>query len=114
MVDVEHLPGVVRERDAPAALLANRGHHRTEMRRVGVLDRDEGLLIARRRRDRTVRLGAASVLDERDLVEPRRIMRAAVEWIDAIGIPKADAAQELLDAARLRASLANDSLRIHR
>ena len=41
-------------------------------------------------------------------------VRAAVERIDAIGVAEADAPQELLDAARLRADLADDLLRVRR
>ena len=37
-------------------------------------------------------------------------MRPAVERVDALGVAEADAAQQLLDAARLRADLADDGL----
>ena len=52
--------------------------------------------------------------DERDLVGARREVRAAVEWVDALGVVEADTAQQLLDAARLLADLADDGLRTAR
>ena len=51
---------------------------------------------------------------ERDLVGRGREVRAAVERVDALGVPEADAAKHLLDAFGLRADLADDVLRLLR
>ena len=69
-------------------------------------------MLARVEEARDLHLGRP--LHERDLVGRGDEVGAAVERVDALGVPKPDTPEHLLDALRLRAHLADDVLRLLR
>ena len=113
----EEIPRRPLHREAGAPLVPGVGHHRAEVGRPARLHGEErlppaGPAASARRSSGRLAGGHPGLADEGDLLHPRGEVGPAVEGIDPVGVAEADAAEQLLHAARRGADLADHRLRV--
>ncbi len=99
--DPEVLGGIVFDGHTRFAHVFRLGHHDANERGLVLFFGHEALRFRSCRREKFDDFRAPGLRHERDFVRGRREMRAAVEGVDAVRVAKADALEQLLDAARL-------------